>query len=799
MAKFRIKRWIILFLLLLVALSALLAAIKGFVLPGFVERQIVAALQDAGLTNASVRLGDLTFSHAVLKDLSFDSKDEYRVDSTRVHYTIYSIQNFQVDSLVLSGLQFKIGWQDTVLDLGPLNNLKSVDGSTARLPFQRLRIHNSLLILDWESKRYRIPVNAGLQMIGSDSANIDVAASLENSPLELAAQINVNSLFGKYSLQSEGIETTFLQTLADKYFPEQPVTIAGKPRLSGNFIYHKPGWKTNFTLDGEGLLIQTKLATYGLDVALKSNLVTVDYTSGENFDFILSGLLNRAPLNLTGNGSLASQEGQYEFDISSLPSRDVEKMIRYHLQSNTPEISGKIAAAGKISQKKDDFRIVATIGGKNMEFKSVIFEQDWQISHPAIETKITLALPESGPYQIAGNVNINTARLKNDSLQLSIADVSLLLPFSINETTTRISSADFTLKNILYDDQSYPEFSGKFSLENDSFRLKGNGNVLPEAEASVSGEFNVSEENATGELRVQIPQFHIKSGKRLAKQFPALNADKLGGNIAIDVTLKFERGEMQPHLRLDIQDGTWKNNEFEATLSGIDGTLIFDSFFPLTTGTDQQLSIETAKFNSFETKNGIVVFRMLNDDSVLFKSVETHWAKGRLNSQNFIYESGKPSINFILAADSLDLQAILDFFEYDGVKGDGKLYGQVPLKISWKKKTRIGLGEGLLESRPQNGRLKFSKETAITILGLPENPTPKSTNQVMLMTLDALQDLQYSTLRIMFTEKIDKVKTQVLIKGYGPLNDPDNQIPIGGFTVNINDLELLLNSILLPY
>jgi hypothetical protein len=249
-----------------------------------------------------------------------------------------------------------------------------------------------------------------------------------------------------------------------------------------------------------------------------------------------------------------------------------------------------------------------------------------------------------------------------------------------------------------------------------------------------------------------------------------------------------------------MYNGSWENSELEAALSGINGALVFDSFFPLTSPEDQHVSIQTASFSSFETTDSRLVFRILNADSIMFKSAETRWAKGKLSSKNFLYETAKSSLDFVLLADSLDLQAILDFFEYGDVKGAGKIFGQLALRLDWQKKGRLELGEGFLEARPQTGRLQLSKETAMKILGITREIDPKTSDDqevLQLMMLRALQDMEYTALKILFSKELEALKTQVKVQGYGPFNDPENRIPIGGLTVNINQLDVLLNDILL--
>ena len=58
--------------------------------------------------------------------------------------------------------------------------------------------------------------------------------------------------------------------------------------------------------------------------------------------------------------------------------------------------------------------------------------------------------------------------------------------------------------------------------------------------------------------------------------------------------------------------------------------------------------------------------------------------------------------------------------------------------------------------------------------------------------------MEYSELSITFQNAGGDLVTRVLIKGHGPVGDPDNRVPIGGIDINISNLDDLLNNIILP-
>ena len=98
--------------------------------------------------------------------------------------------------------------------------------------------------------------------------------------------------------------------------------------------------------------------------------------------------------------------------------------------------------------------------------------------------------------------------------------------------------------------------------------------------------------------------------------------------------------------------------------------------------------------------------------------------------------------------------------------------------------------------------MQLDKKTAMMFLGLNHDIDPqaaKDQDMANLLMLRALQDMEYTVLELDFTdyEKRGWV-TRIQIKGHGPYGDKENRIPIGGIDIEINNLDDLLNSVILP-
>jgi hypothetical protein len=150
--------------------------------------------------------------------------------------------------------------------------------------------------------------------------------------------------------------------------------------------------------------------------------------------------------------------------------------------------------------------------------------------------------------------------------------------------------------------------------------------------------------------------------------------------------------------------------------------------------------------------------------------------------------------------EGVQLNALLKFFNYQGAKGQGALFGKVPLKIRWGEQKSLSLGKGYIEARPSKGVIGLSRENAKAVLGVKKDINPQAADlkeEVTLMMIRALQDMEYTLLRASFSEERGGgTLTKIEIKGQGPRGRPDEQIPIGGLTVNIHNTEDLLSAVL---
>jgi hypothetical protein len=216
--------------------------------------------------------------------------------------------------------------------------------------------------------------------------------------------------------------------------------------------------------------------------------------------------------------------------------------------------------------------------------------------------------------------------------------------------------------------------------------------------------------------------------------------------------------------------------------------------------TTHRLRADTAWSGSLELGGPLVNFRY-EEDVVKVDSIRGRWAGGVVVAHGLRYRSGETEVAMELEMRRVTLQGVLDFLRYRDVRGEGTLYGRLPVRVRWGKRPRLSFGEGYLEARPPNGTLQLSEAVARTVLGVKESveagtSDPAKTAQVMMIR--ALRDMAYTELKAVFSKEEGDWMTRVTARGYGPRGAPDNRVPIGGLNVNVNNLDRLLTSLVMP-
>lgn len=788
----RLKIWLI----VVAAVTALLLVVAWTsVLPKLIEREIVLALQKRGLSEVTVTTQAVTFKRAALHDFSIGMEKRFKVSDIAIDYTLSSLMQGRVGAILMTGAELDVRTQKGVVDWGPLANF-SGEGE-AGLPFDRLELRASTLILHWDGRHYRVPVEATLQNSGDHVSTINLKATLNRAQITLKARADINTFAGSGDIELSGLTAEFFQEIGAAFFPTDKITSEGRLNARGHFTSKNDRWQAELTLTGEGFGVHTEVEPLNLELSLTSLQGEVEVISDSLSTFKLRALLNEAPVTLSVTADIHTLEGECAIDILGLDAEMLEGISASYLPTQALTSKGRIAIKGHVAYKKGHGFATLMLSGSQLSIETQVTGLDLKVTPDTLISKVEFA-QKSGEMRVKqGRLQVSGWSIVNKSNGITVEDLSCTLPYFWAEK--EILGGLFTFGPIHFGQQSLPKFAGTIDLRKDRLNLTANGPLLPKANLDASCWLDLSGDEPYGELSAHIPRFTTENGDALGEQFPALDGSELGGTFALKVQMKREEGQLRPYLRLDAQDAMWKKPSSDVGLEGLTGVLRLNNFLPMTTAGDQRFTIKRAYSGALQVTNGVMDFSIANNDSIFLKLIKFEWAGGKLLSRDMFLEPSKSRVSLDLHVEGLQLQKILDFLKYDGVKGDGALYGHLPIHLDWSGDGHISFGDGFLQARPAKGRLQVSKENAMAILGISEEIDPHTASQqerVSLMLLRALQDMEYTKLKVVFKNEPDTGwVTHVQAQGYGPRGEKENQVPIGGLDININALDELLNSI----
>ena len=496
---------------------------------------------------------------------------------------------------------------------------------------------------------------------------------------------------------------------------------------------------------------------------------------------------------LNSNGNLAYQNGQVTGAISVTGDRlsieDLTPNKPLTLAINNLSATAAINADKKVTLDLSTSLFATQVGGYDLTLTPV-----------SLKSKTTFEI-ESGHISTAHSVfTLTISRVFNESLGIAGKNLFWSLPYDWKEK--KVDQGSMTIEAVDAFSLSLSKITSSFQFNKKELKMTVKSSLGPGATVNATGNFYFDRQGVTGKINANVPEFTIQNKKWLANLIPSIKDDELSGTLSADARLKIEQGQVLQRYIVAIKDGAWEKAGADTGVQGITGVLGLTSIAPLVTDGEQSFTFTNAHTGSFKVEKGQTIFNFAKNDIINIKSLEMSWAGGRLSSNNVQLEFSKPHIGFDLKVDALNLQDIFDFMDYQGVKGDGRIYGHVPVTFTWGKHPRLSFGDGYLEAKPPQGGLQFSKETAMKILGIAKDIDPKTKNEqeiVNLMMLRALQDMEYSQLKLVFKNDENKIlKTRVQAQGYGPRSQKENRVPIGGLDITISSLDELLNRMVLP-
>jgi hypothetical protein len=372
------------------------------------------------------------------------------------------------------------------------------------------------------------------------------------------------------------------------------------------------------------------------------------------------------------------------------------------------------------------------------------------------------------------------------------------LPFGILELTDAVISVDMGGGDL--------EIPFDVAVENVEGRdrpigISGSGELPGGGRFEIEGGLSLGKDGPSGELKAVVRRFTIRDEDRnlLGDCVPAARGFRVGGDVALAALIEIEKGEIRPRIGIELADMSVRNEASKAAAKGIDVSTVVSSVKPLATEPGRRLSVSTASFGDFETRDVVAVFHVPKYPRVRVESLKCGWADGKLSADDADLDLSELRLDAVLLAEGLSLQKVIDFVYPGCVECEGKLYGRLPVSVHVGKGRRVEFGAGFLEARPSRGWVRIREEDAKRLLGIEKVvPLEQAGKEdvVKLLALQALQDMEYTQLKFEFGEEDGRGwVVHGRINGSGPRGG-GNRIPIEGFRPNFYGLEDLLNLII---
>jgi hypothetical protein len=247
------------------------------------------------------------------------------------------------------------------------------------------------------------------------------------------------------------------------------------------------------------------------------------------------------------------------------------------------------------------------------------------------------------------------------------------------------------------------------------------------------GSFHPETGKADADLRVEPVRF-AKDGLQPAQLVPALAAyaTAVAGSIEANGRARWSKGRAKLTLDLAARDLSFDTPH--AQVEGMNGTLRVLGPAPYSTPEGQLVSIARIGFG-LDLVDGVVGGRLRPDGVIVIDKAEWHTLGGVVRTAGSV-DPGASQQQIVLEAADLELAQLLALVNLEGLSGEGKLDGKLPVT---RRSDAIEIRGGILKARP-GGMLRY--HPAAGVAGLA------GSGQGMALLLGAFENMTYDVLEL---------------------------------------------------
>ncbi len=188
--------------------------------------------------------------------------------------------------------------------------------------------------------------------------------------------------------------------------------------------------------------------------------------------------------------------------------------------------------------------------------------------------------------------------------------------------------------------------------------------------------------------------------------------------------------------------------------NGVSGTVKLTNLFPVTTEGFQTINVASVDMDALQLGAGVITFELPGDNTVGISQAAFPWFGGQLAVEDATAGfSGEALIP--LKARNVDLEQVFDFFDVEGLSGEGILSGDLPLIFEGG---RARIEDGFIQSQGP-GVIRYVGQAATQASAAGENAK---------VAFDFLRDLRFSEMEVTINGALDgEIKFGMRFEGFG--------------------------------
>lgn len=777
-----LPKWVRRLVMIAGLLCALVIVLYFTVLPSFVRARIRSGLRTMGVNDSAFELREVTLGGLELVNVDLGRPQWLHIARIDATYSLASLVSGRIKKIEVDDAQWRVRIKDGRIDFGPTLTPGSASTAPMDAAFDQLVIRRATLTIENGGRTWPVPVDGTV----TRAAPGKIALALTLNPLGDAAQLSavlaessgLLSLDGSWRISGR-VPDELLQLLRDHGVEiHQPGAVALSGQMTAT-LGSGPDRAWQINLPAVHATIEKS------DLVLTHPLLSL---SGVRADLNLRAFIDHQGISIFlqdgGDGSIEQVHAGPENE--GIDSTD---KIELAFDSSGNQLMAQILFGGDalLNVGAHSTKVVA-LRRSNLEATS-----------ESMAIKAAIALPKGGePASSAAQLEFSQATINSAGLGLALKGVSGSIPIVANREPPQ--PGQFAIQSIMWNDAALPALTGSISMNNQRIEASANWPLFQEVNVAATAWVDLSGQSPSGDLTATIPQFQFAQADSLAKLFPALAQTRVGGSYALSANVQLENGQFKPLVKLTAQDASIENPTWSAGVQSAGGTITINSFAPLSTLPDQQITIGKARIGKLDVQGGSVALTVEKPDSILIQAAD--WSMGdygKFRSGPFRFDPRQPRLAMQLTCEDVGLGSWLDLLTSGKIKGEGRLGGELALTYVPQARKKILIGEGSLSARSSAGWVQTNDSEGLVqqiIQSNPELGADERLTEVKQRIIGALMDFQYSQFQLDFVPQPDGGTTCV-ITTKGAARTGSNPQEIGGLTINVNHFDDRLNQVIL--